>query len=106
MNYIFILFMTTMFATIPQEEPLKITYNGEQLTTINREMYFMPIFDNAMINHEDFNQLITTMEQKVYQKPKNAYIDENEQIIPGENGHTLDKEQFVEQFYHYFFFKR
>ncbi|MFC4388284.1 VanW family protein [Gracilibacillus marinus] len=105
MNYIFILFMTTMFATIPQEELLKITYNGEQLTTINREMYFMPIFDNAMINHEDFNQLITTMEQKVYQKPKNAYIDENEQIIPGENGHTLDKEQFVEQFYHYFFSK-
>ncbi|REJ11168.1 VanW family protein [Halobacillus trueperi] len=84
-----------------QEENLSITYDGEQLMSVNREDFTDVMLGKPFVNQEKTNRLVDQLEEKIYREPVPAKIGKAEEIIPGEAGRKVDQQKFTEDLYHY-----
>ncbi|MEN1967101.1 VanW family protein [Lentibacillus sp. N15] len=91
----FLLVMVPM-AAIPNE--LAITDHDKVLTTVTRDHFTIPFMDGPFIDKKKLELLVDNLEEKVYQKPVDAQIDDQGQIIAERPGYALDKDKFLEQF--------
>ncbi|KAB8138134.1 hypothetical protein F9U64_06200 [Gracilibacillus oryzae] len=82
---------------------LVITLKEEQITSVNREELRVLFFDEPVIDEDKYQQFVQELEQKIYQEPVDATIDDNNVIVPGKAGYQLDRKEFREKFYSYFF---
>ncbi|MFT8319699.1 MAG: VanW family protein [Bacillus sp. (in: firmicutes)] len=96
-----------LFVAQPIEHPnnLTVTQQEQTIATVNRENFTSPLFGTSMINEEKYKQFINKLNQQISQAPINAKINDQGNIIPEKKGYILNKQQFMEQFYEYFFGK-
>lgn len=96
-----ILLLTTSHFTVAHNVVIKD--ETETMTTIDMQTFQVPYLDDAIIDEQNLNQLITTLQTKVLKMPINAYIDETGSVIEGVPGVQLDKQKFRTLFYEYFY---
>ncbi|UJL47761.1 VanW family protein [Virgibacillus sp. NKC19-16] len=71
-----------------------ITNNDVMLEKAEIKQYGLPFLDMPFIDEDKLNSLIEDLEEKIYQAPVNARLDEKGEILDGEPGFALDKEEF------------
>jgi vancomycin resistance protein YoaR len=97
---------TALFMVINQVDPshgLTLMYNDRTSVTVYREEFSSKFPGINLIESDKFNNLLNAMEKKVYKQPENATLDGQGNIISGSVGHRLNREEFIELFYSYFF---
>lgn len=106
MNFNWILGLLILSQQVNMPEGLAITNHGHPISIVNRtnlSMYFpvLPIPDT-----EKLKKLMDEIDQRVTKIPKDAMIDMNGNIIPGQVGHSLDRKAFMEKFFSYYYNNR
>lgn len=86
-------------------DSLTLTQHGKTIAVVHRTDFTMPLPGTPIMNAEKYNQFINQLDQKTYEAPVNARINDQGTIIQGKTGHRLDRVSFKEQFYAYFFGK-
>ncbi len=82
---------------------LLIISENSEIFDVRHEDVALPFLDEPLIDNHKYKQLLEQLEDQTYISPINASIDENGQIIPGQLGQQLNKKEFTEQFYKYFY---
>ena len=80
-----------------------ISASGEKLIItekdINETIFYndftIPYTDELFINWDKVNLLLDKLENEIYQKPVNATLDKNDQIIPEKQGTRLNRSKFL-----------
>ncbi|MGP4081061.1 VanW family protein [Pseudalkalibacillus sp. R45] len=86
-----------------QLESLTLTQQKETITTVEREEFSIRIPDTRILDVEKYTKFIKELDQKVYQAPVNARLDDLGNIKPGQVGYKLDRQMFKEQFFDYYY---
>ncbi|MNZ55105.1 Vancomycin B-type resistance protein VanW [compost metagenome] len=84
-------------------DSLRIEQQGEKLAEVNRRNYVYPLPGVPLVNEDELNKLMKTMEKSVHREPQNARLDGAGKIIPEQTGRRLDRRGFAERFYSYIY---
>lgn len=86
--FIFLIFPPTTYAAVMElyDEP-------DDSWLIDLKPYIFEM-DEALLDWKEIQELTKYMQERVYKKPENAYIDKNGEIIKEKQGFTLDVNQF------------
>lgn len=88
-----------------------ISASGEKLIItekdINETIFYndftIPYTDELFIDWDKVNLLLDKLENEIYQKPVNATLDKNDQIIPEKQGARLNRSKFLTIFMNSFY---
>jgi vancomycin resistance protein YoaR len=100
---------TSLFAllfsahALSQDAGLILHHRNETIAEIQKENFEIPLSSIPVLDVEEYDSLVNTIEKKIYTPPANAYINDSGQIVKEKIGKTLHKEKFAERFYHYFY---
>jgi vancomycin resistance protein YoaR len=84
-------------------DSLLITKEGQTVSIVNREEFQVANPGFPILNTNKYNQLVQQIEKLVYVAPKNARLDQYENIVPERVGLKINHEVFTEKFYDYFY---
>ncbi|MDW7616769.1 VanW family protein [Peribacillus simplex] len=84
-------------------ESLSVTHEGRTIANVNHTDITIPLLDVPIMDVDKYNQFVKKIDQKVYQKPVNATIDKQGNILPGRVGYKLYHQAFNEQLFYSFF---
>lgn len=82
---------------------LTIIDDDEIVDMIHREDYQLPHIDSQFINEQRLNQLLDHIEDKTYEEPIHAEIDEEGNIVEGVPGSVLNREEMARHVLQYFY---
>jgi vancomycin resistance protein YoaR len=82
---------------------LTLKHNGNVLENIHRSDYDKIPFEQVMVDTRQLHSLMNKLEKKVYVKPINASFNPHGKLISEKAGQMLDREEFIHQFYTYYF---
>ncbi|QHT60958.1 hypothetical protein GXP70_14045 [Paenibacillus lycopersici] len=80
---------------------LSVTLRGQNAAVIDRADYASPGF--TMVDLDKFDRLVTALDQRSYEAPRNAIIGDHGGIVPEEIGHRLNRQAFTEKFFAFFY---
>ncbi|WP_081108802.1 VanW family protein [Peribacillus simplex] len=83
-------------------ESLSVTHEGRTIASVNHSDITMPLLDVPIMDLDKYNQFVKKIDQQVYQKPVNATIDKQGNILPGRVGYKLYHQAFNEQLFYSF----
>lgn len=100
--------MTLLLMILPHEfedrhHELTIINDDLIIETVERENYMFDYFETPFIDEKKLSTLITKLNDKVYEQPMNAKLNEDREIIEEQLGLKLDKEKFHDLFLQYFY---
>ncbi|RDI45893.1 VanW family protein [Falsibacillus pallidus] len=104
MKMLFTLALTIASAPVNNGE-ITLLHDGFPISTTTREDFQLAPFDSAVINHDELNLYIHTLEKKVYTPPQNAFIDASGNLVGEHNGHRLDPGKFKKAYFMSYFQK-
>ncbi|MFJ7466928.1 VanW family protein [Peribacillus frigoritolerans] len=87
-------------------ESLSVTHQGQTIASVNQADFTMPFLDVPIMDVDKYNQFVGKIERQVYQKPVNATMDEQGNILPGRVGYKLYHQAFKEKFYSFLYSSR
>ncbi|MGE7610068.1 VanW family protein [Peribacillus frigoritolerans] len=87
-------------------ESLSVTHQGQTIASVNQADFTMPLLDVPIMDVDKFNQFAEKIDRQVHQKPVNATMDEQGNILPGREGYKLYHQAFKEKFYSFLFSSR
>ncbi|MED3997429.1 VanW family protein [Peribacillus frigoritolerans] len=87
-------------------ESLLITHQGQTISSVNHADITMPYLDVPMVDEDKYNQFVKKIDRQVYQKPVNATMDKQGNILPGRVGYKLYHQAFKEQFHSFLYSSR
>ncbi|MEK4066523.1 VanW family protein [Peribacillus sp. FSL R5-0717] len=87
-------------------ESLLITHQGQTISSVNHPDITMPYLDVPMVDEDKYNQFVKKIDRQVYQKPVNATMDKQGNILPGRVGYKLYHQAFKEQFHSFLYSSR
>jgi vancomycin resistance protein YoaR len=103
MNFTWLLGLLIISQQVNNPGSLLITSNGQPISMVNRSDLSMNPPGLPIINTEKFNKFMDEIDKNVSKNPKNAILDKSGNIIPEQVGYRLDRQNFAEQVYSYFF---
>lgn len=80
-----------------------ITRDGKPISTINREDYAIGNPSFFILDTKKYNKLLNQLEKQLSVIPKDARLDQHENIIPEQAGLSINRQAFTESFYSFFF---
>ncbi|NWQ41989.1 VanW family protein [Bacillus sp. EB106-08-02-XG196] len=80
-----------------------ITKDGKPISTINREDYAIGNPSFFILDTKKYNKLLNQLEKQLSVIPKDARLDQHENIIPEQAGLSINRQAFTESFYSFFF---
>lgn len=80
-----------------------ITKDGKPISTINREDYAIGDPSFFILDTKKYNKLLNQLEKQLSVIPKDARLDQHENIIPEQAGLSINRQAFTESFYSFFF---
>ncbi|WP_246145001.1 VanW family protein [Oceanobacillus sojae] len=95
--FLFLIFPHTSHASVME---LYDEQNDSWLIDLKPYIFEM---DEALLNWNNIQSLTKYMQEKVYKKPKNAYINKNGEIVKEKHGYALEVNQFhtlINEFYY------
>ncbi|MFA1712640.1 VanW family protein [Peribacillus frigoritolerans] len=84
-------------------ESLSVTHQGQTIASVNQADFTMPLLDIPIMDVDKYNQFLEKIDRQVHQKPVNATMDEQGNILPGRVGYKLYHQAFKEEFYSFLF---
>lgn len=87
-------------------ESLLVTHQGQTIASVNHADITMPYLDVPMLDVDKYNQFVEKIDRQVYQKPVNATMDRQGNILPGRVGYKLYHQAFKEQFHSFLYSSR
>ncbi|MFJ7362502.1 VanW family protein [Peribacillus frigoritolerans] len=87
-------------------ESLSVTHQGQTIASVNQADFTMPLLDVPIMDVDKYNQFAEKIDRQVYQKPVNATMDDQGNILPGRVGYKLYHQAFKEKFYSFLFSSR
>ncbi|WP_433742331.1 VanW family protein [Falsibacillus pallidus] len=102
MKMLFTLALAIASAPVNNGE-ITLLHDGFPISTTTREDFQLAPFDGAVINHEELDKYVHTIEMKVYTPPQNAFLDAYGNLVGEHNGHRIDSKKFKEEFYESYF---
>lgn len=84
-------------------EGLIIHHQNKKIAEIQKEEYEIPLSSIPLLNIEQYNTLLSTLEKQICLPPADAYIGEYGQVIEEKVGVKLHREKFAHLFSHYFY---
>jgi len=84
-------------------DSLTLNFEGEEITTLHMSEFSIPPFERTIIDQTKYNELLKSLEEKVYEKPINATLDQYGNLVSEKMGHKLNHKKFKEAFYMSFF---
>ncbi|WP_077623017.1 VanW family protein [Sediminibacillus massiliensis] len=84
-------------------EELTIKFEGKDIKTIEKADLSLPHLNKEWVQPEKVDLLLKEIGDAVYKEPKDAYIDEHNNIVPGKAGHQLNLPQMKEAVYNYYY---
>lgn len=103
MNFSWVIPILLLFQTAHLPDSLTITKDGQAVSIVNRKDFSSVLPDFPIIDQLKYNQLLGTLNKRVYIKPKNAVIDKNGNIVTEQVGYELYQRAFMTNFYTYYF---
>ncbi|MBT2763547.1 VanW family protein [Paenibacillus sp. ISL-20] len=85
----------------PDNSDLMITQEGKVMASVSRSDHALDVF--PLLDMDKYNQWVDALDRKTYLEARNARIGSSGQIIPGQNGHRLDRRKLLEQYYSYWY---
>lgn len=76
---------------------LTVTHEGKPVSSLSLDAHRLPVF--PLLDMEKYNRWVNELDRKTYTEPVNARIGGNGQIVPGQNGHKLDRKEFMKRYY-------
>lgn len=73
------------------------------ISSVNHADITMPLLDVPIMDVDKYNQFVEKIDRQVYQKPVNATMDKQGNILPGRAGYKLYHQAFKEQFYSFLY---
>ncbi|WP_080848467.1 VanW family protein [Cytobacillus gottheilii] len=89
--------------TYPSNDDLIINYQNKPIVEIQRAEYEIPLSSIPLLNIEQYNTLLRSLETQICVPPANAYIGEYGQVIEEKIGVKLHREKFAHLFSHFFY---
>lgn len=102
MIMMYLIFMLSVPLETEQND-LMLLEEGIELQVIKRESYSLRDVDLLFINDTKLEALKEKINEKIYQKPLNATLDQNDKIIPEKPGVMLNYKKFIDLFYTYYY---
>ncbi|WP_238537659.1 VanW family protein [Sporolactobacillus vineae] len=87
----------------PQDQ-LIIEDHGKTIAQVSRSEFTAPGL--PVIDRQKLDQFIAKLSDKTVRSPVNATLGPNHQIVAERAGYTLDRENFIDQFQHFFYSKQ
>ncbi|WP_458354224.1 VanW family protein [Peribacillus frigoritolerans] len=84
-------------------ESLSVTHQGQTIASVNQADFTIPLLDVPFMDVDKYNQFAEKIDRQVHQKPVNATMDEQGNILPGRVGYKLYHQAFKEKFYSFLF---
>lgn len=103
MTQTFLAILLTLVPQIDLPDHISFTYQGETISSANRTDFKIPLLDDRWMDADKYLSLMEDIEKEVSQKPINASIDDQGQIIPGKPGKKLDRDKFKQRLFTYFY---
>ncbi|PWU68005.1 VanW family protein [Gracilibacillus dipsosauri] len=91
------------FSQVIVQNEVIVTFDGQQVASAQKSDFTVPLLEEQIIDTRNYTQFIKRINEKIYQKPLNATINDQGSIVPGKVGIQLHQEKFKEQFYRHFF---
>ncbi|PAD67867.1 hypothetical protein CHH83_16375 [Bacillus sp. 7586-K] len=101
--FAFMLFISLFTSTMADE--VSLTLNGMEMKTISRSDFALYPFSELFLDQDKYNNLVKELEGSVYEKPQNASLDKNGNMISEKNGYKLNHKLFKKKFNSFFFSK-
>lgn len=102
MVILLLIFLFLFFPHISHASVMELYDEQKDSWLIDLKPYIFEM-DEALLNWNDIEDLTKYMQKQVYQKPKNAYIAKNGEIVKEKPGLALDVNQFhtlINEFYY------
>ncbi|NRD80018.1 VanW family protein [Bacillus sp. BRMEA1] len=99
MNFTWLLGLFILSQQVYMPQSLEITSNGKPISIVKPTEF--PVF--PFIHSEKLNTIMDDLDKRVYKEPKNARVDKNGNILPGQPGYRLNRQIFTEKMYSYYF---
>ncbi|WP_188540786.1 VanW family protein [Paenibacillus segetis] len=82
-------------------DKLSVTQEGKIISTINRNAHTFPVF--PLLDIDKYDKWVNELDRKTYREATNARINNNEQIVSGQNGFKLNRIEFLKRYYEYLY---
>ncbi|PFP30540.1 hypothetical protein COJ96_04820 [Bacillus sp. AFS073361] len=103
MNFTWLLGLLILSQQVNIPGSLLTTTNGQTFSIVNHPDFSMNLPGLPIIDTENLNKFMDEMDKHVSKSPKNAFIDNNGNIISEKVGYRLNRQIFTEQVYSYYF---
>jgi vancomycin resistance protein YoaR len=92
-----------MLQQVTLQAGVDITRDGKPISTINRENYAIGDPSFFILDTKKYNKLLNQLEKQLSVIPKDARLDQHDNIIPEQAGLSINRQAFTESFYSFFF---
>ncbi|ANA82673.1 MULTISPECIES: VanW family protein [Paenibacillus] len=97
--------VSLLFLLLQENEPdnnnLTIMQEGKVMTSVSRSEHALDVF--PLLDMDKYEQWVDMLDRKTYLEAQNARIGSSGQIVPGQNGHRLNRRKLLEQYYAYMY---
>jgi len=83
------------------DDLLTVTHEGKSISSVSRDAHSLPVF--PLLDMEKVSRWMNELDRKTYTEAVNARIGGSGQIVPGQNGHKLDRKAFLKRYYGYLY---
>jgi vancomycin resistance protein YoaR len=103
MSFTWLVTVLFMIQSVVPQGSVPITRDGKPISIINKEDYAVGDHSFYILDTKKYNKLVDQLDKQLSVSPKNARLDQYENIIPEQIGSRLNRQAFSENFYAYFF---
>ncbi len=103
MNFLCLFIFMLIVPLSTEHDNLLLTHNGETLASINRDAFTSPLIGEPVLDEGTFEQFLLKLNEQLYEEPINAKLNERGEIVPGVDGHHLDRRAFTKEFFTYLY---
>lgn len=103
MNHFLILGLLLFVQPVNMSDDLLLKNESKVITNINRNEFKMSLPGLPFVDPNKYEKFLNHLDKLVYKAPKNAFIDNNGNIVPDKVGYRLYRQAFTEKFNAYYF---
>src|SRR5699024_3558510 len=95
--------ITVILSFLLASAPLTVTEVVQVADKLVKEDFELLYVDQLLVDDTKLKLQMDILDEKLYEEPINAMLDENGKIIEGEPGRSLDRQKFQVLFLNYFY---
>ncbi|MDQ0256816.1 vancomycin resistance protein YoaR [Evansella vedderi] len=103
MRFLFPLLVLLHIVPFNDTDNLLLIHEGNTLASLNRDAFTSSFLGEPILDEKIYEEFVEKLDKQLYTAPENAAINDQGEIIPGRLGYKLDRVEFTEEFYGYFF---